>query len=254
MCTGEPALVPGELRGYRQWRCVGPQLLALNIAHGEWIRPELEAVCRRAIFCGHSVPAHQAPDKACGCGIYGWYGPDSVWRQGYWNQGGVFGVIAVSGRVLLGDYGFRAQRARIVALAADVEVPGLREYWTSRGVEVFGSRAKLIAAYPPDDVGELLGHEPAPEHPTMASAQLQLAIAARAAQRDFEREMKRLTAVIQQHAVSVERAANALRRLGVLVGAADVAVDKAMQRALERKRQGTRGPEKRRRGRARLSL
>jgi hypothetical protein len=56
---------------------------------------------------------HKTPVPECTCGIYGWYTPEAAL---YEHTGDVVGVVEVSGRVLLGTTGFRAERAKIIAI------------------------------------------------------------------------------------------------------------------------------------------
>lgn len=110
---------------------------------------------------------HLAPNAECTCGIYGWYTPDFATRE---HTGAVFGVVEISGRVLLGTTGFRAERARIVAVTRHPNpqtnpfsgtFPGrggpdrtsrLLETVEDRypGVRVVGSYYDLVKRYPPD--------------------------------------------------------------------------------------------------------
>ena len=60
-----------------------------------------------------TLPAnHRAPQPGCHCGIYGWYGPDDTGMV----DARVFGAIQASGLVLMGDRGFRPERAQITAV------------------------------------------------------------------------------------------------------------------------------------------
>jgi hypothetical protein len=105
--AGEPALVPGELRGFRLFRMLDGKLFPLAVDRMVAWSPDTErAVCVRST-------THAAPERDCQCGVYGWYHPSDA--------GGVLGalpaVIAASGRTILGDRGFRAAAARIEAVA-----------------------------------------------------------------------------------------------------------------------------------------
>ena len=59
---------------------------------------------------------HTSPSMQCTCGIYAWYAPDDAGML----SARVFGVVEASGLVLMGDSGFRAERARIVAVATGI--------------------------------------------------------------------------------------------------------------------------------------
>lgn len=179
MCTGEPQLVPDGLRGYRMFTLdYETGALRATSANASWA-VEMTAECHRTslgfgawtttfvsfggkpLFDGQAVEAkvtHEAPSKDCECGIYGWYHPD----EKHLHRGDIFGVIEASGRVLLGDYGFRSQRARVLALAytEDNTIRQGRQAveWGERwGVPVYDSHEALAEAFPPDDVTELIG-------------------------------------------------------------------------------------------------
>lgn len=62
--------------------------------------------------------SHRTPHDECQCGFYaytdpGWYEVDSIRFNGL-----VLGVIKAYGRVLIGEAGFRAEKAQIAAIAA----------------------------------------------------------------------------------------------------------------------------------------
>lgn len=149
---GRP-LVVGTLRGYRTWRS--------GRTNPDGLLP-LTAVTRREIPWGVVTTAvcaaptdavehqHAAPADGCACGIYGWYRPDDTAIL----PSSVFGVVEASGRVLLGDRGFRAERARIRAV-----VTRRRRIATAcraAGIEVYSRKRDLIAAWPPEDITGLV--------------------------------------------------------------------------------------------------
>lgn len=163
MCTGEEAVVPAALRGYRTWDITGGgELASLRLPY-RWQFGAQRArclaqdcncwVCRlRPGFGEH----HDAPNAGCECGIYGWYAPNDTRLMG----GSVFGAIEVTGRVLMGTHGFRAERARVLGLV--IEGPALLSILYDRCrdnlVQIYHSRSELIAALPPDDVSHLVDH------------------------------------------------------------------------------------------------
>ncbi len=150
MCTGDQALVPGGLRGYRTWTWE-PTRGPLRSRGYQWTDGRLDAVCDVG-------GEHDAPHPSCACGIYGWYRPDDSRLI----PGVVFGAVEATGRVLLGDYGFRAEHVRVRGLVTGW--PPLVAWCDEHGITAFGSRAALVAALPPEDVTELLGH-PVPAGP-----------------------------------------------------------------------------------------
>ncbi|HZA78758.1 MAG TPA: hypothetical protein VE623_20465 [Acidimicrobiales bacterium] len=165
------ALVPGSLRGYRTWRLLGRRqhleagtlpLTSVTRRRVVW-NPTLIARCSPDDI-GTSGPSsstlagdHRAPQAGCGCGIYGWYAPTdtSIVRAR------VFGVIDASGLVLLGERGFRAEKAKITAVVTrSRRVTAACE---RAGIAVYRRRRDLLRDYPPEDLAALLGATPRPE-------------------------------------------------------------------------------------------
>ncbi len=146
------ALVPGTLRGYRAWRWVPgfDNLWSTGMSTHRWRQPPLleEARC-----LGHPFAPHQAPSVDCACGIYGWYHPDDSRIV----PASVFGVIAASGRIVMGTHGFRAARAQVVAVTT--EDPEIRDMLSGLGYQVFDNREQLLGAFPPQDVSALVDHQ-----------------------------------------------------------------------------------------------
>jgi len=149
MFQGEPSLVPGVLRGYRTWGERYGGLRSTGMDHTWGGAAEVEqAMCQ-----AWPLQTHSAPDADCKCGLYGWYDP----ADSRIVDAPVFGVIEVSGRVILGTHGFRAERARVLAVTA--EHADDRALFRQRGYTVYDTRDALLADYPPDDVSELARHE-----------------------------------------------------------------------------------------------
>ncbi|WP_141786877.1 hypothetical protein [Oryzihumus leptocrescens] len=103
----------------------------------------------RTFFVDRWVPeeAHAVPKADCTCGFWAYFRGDSE----YVHAGHVVGIIETQGRIICGSSGFRAQKARIVALVDPTmhwswlprrwhRSPVLREY-----SDVF---AKLRTNYP----------------------------------------------------------------------------------------------------------
>lgn len=149
-----PALVPGELRGYRQFELRADGLYPLvHSGFGPW-DPRLErARCA-------AVAEHAPPESECRCGLYGWYLPGSATVA----LGPASAVIAARGRCVLGDRGFRAAAARIEAVALPAAVR-----WNPRAAararrmlaerypatRVYGSVRQMLKDHPPHDLREL---------------------------------------------------------------------------------------------------
>jgi len=147
-------LIPGELRGYRQFLLLEDGLFpVVHHSSGAW------GPGRQVARCSTGA-GHDAPARDCACGLYGWYDPSGTSGA----YGGARAVIAVSGRVVLGDRGFRAGQARVAAVALPVPLR-----WQPRAaarsrrmlaarypdVLVYGSARAMVRAHPPHDLREL---------------------------------------------------------------------------------------------------
>ncbi len=108
---------------WRQWQLVpdadGPMLASLT-GRGLWWTADLMAECRvhrssvqsqRAWF--PAAAGHRVPDLDCTCGIYA-LKDLSLWRRLLGPGLIAHGPVALSGRVIEGERGFRAERARII--------------------------------------------------------------------------------------------------------------------------------------------
>jgi hypothetical protein len=101
-----------------------------------------------------AVSNHRSPAADCTCGIYAWYTPAEA--RTFFTE--VFGAMEASGLVLLGTQGFRAEQARITAVATRNR--RLAAACADAGLPVYRRRRDLVAAHPPDDVSTLLGEAP----------------------------------------------------------------------------------------------
>ncbi|SDO13520.1 hypothetical protein [Geodermatophilus sp. DSM 45219] len=151
-----PALVPGELRGYRRFRLAEDGLRPpVHVAAGPWDWPVERARCA-------VDDAHVPPARGCGCGLYGWYHPTSTGLGTGW--GDVTAVVAARGRIVLGDSGFRAAAARVQAVSLPHRArlaPRRRRRWERLlaerypGVPVYRSRRRMLRRHPPQDLSAL---------------------------------------------------------------------------------------------------
>lgn len=120
-CTGETLAIGEPIRGWREWT-ITPH--GLRGSQGRFWHPGVNrAQChgRRAVMLrvlddllassGVETPAHTV-EPWCTCGLYSWKRPDRI------NAGATkaAGVVELWGRVLIGEYGYRAEYARVVAL------------------------------------------------------------------------------------------------------------------------------------------
>jgi hypothetical protein len=148
------ALVPGELRGYRQFELRADGLYPLvHSGAGPWDGTLERARC--------VLGAEHAPPSAdCRCGLYAWYLPGTETVP----IGPAHAVIAARGRCVLGDRGFRAAQARIEAIALPATVRWHpRAASTARAMlastyphtRVYRSARQMWRDHPPPDVGTL---------------------------------------------------------------------------------------------------
>lgn len=205
-------------------------------------------------------PNHAAPHATCSCGIYAWYRPGDLA-----DDGDVFGVIEATGRVLLGTSGFRAERARIVALCVPDDGDGIATRLAARyGVPAFTAPADLLDAFPPEDVTALLGREPEepPERTIVlghggaggvvvfvggVSINAARLMDSRAAAREFEQRMRDVAALMASTGSAFRDIAVAMCELGIS-RRQDVPSTEAerRQRALDAVRSRGTGPKPRR--------
>ncbi len=151
-----PALVAGELRGYRRFRLAEDGLRPpVHVAAGPWSWPLEHARCV-------VDDAHVPPARECGCGLYGWYHPSHTGLGTGW--GDVTAVVAARGRIVLGDTGFRAAAARVqaVSLPRRARLSRRRRRRYERvladrypGVPVYRSRRGMLRRLPPEDLSAL---------------------------------------------------------------------------------------------------
>lgn len=183
----EPEMYMGSLRGYRAWSfygetdyanrdgrceercwpyCGEPEHMAplksVFISRYEYKPGVNEAICARDNLF-NACPAgsdHVVPTPGCGCGFYAtYYG----FPAEYINRA-VLGTVRATGRILLGERGFRSTKVEIESLAvgydiADVERPkvfrALKMLGEHYDVPVFEHPAELLRAFPPVEVDGL---------------------------------------------------------------------------------------------------
>jgi hypothetical protein len=176
-------VVPDFLRGYRCWRLNKDslELYPLHVNLGPWREGKLQAYCSSdpnrphygisygAGYKDGNRPHRDdwvktpAPQASCTCGIYATYKCEGYRYQlpNFWsyNPGPsriVHGCIKATGRAILGESGFRAQKAEIEALW------GLGAQSVARIYEIpwFLTRRKFLKHFPPHDVSGLLEENP----------------------------------------------------------------------------------------------
>lgn len=109
--VGKEILVPNTILGYRQWSWKEKGLSSYG--DSKWNKGSLTSVCHRFVSIDGTRETHSSPDIDCTCGIYAHYLP----LESYERQNNIFGVVEASGRILMGTKGFRAEKAKIVALS-----------------------------------------------------------------------------------------------------------------------------------------
>jgi hypothetical protein len=104
---------------FRSWRVAGERLMSPFIPC-RWSGAVMHATCfdaNRNLMrgVGWLGGPHASPHEACQCGIYAYHspGPRSWFGEAYWCEG----VVSAWGRVIVHGDGFRAEHARVEALA-----------------------------------------------------------------------------------------------------------------------------------------
>jgi len=133
----DPALVPSTLRGFRLWQLSSAGLKAL-VQKSIWPKDDqMVAKCLNSILgslrinwngdtVGEHGPEDQIPVHGCTCGIHARYNPSDLEDligntpnavPGWYGATIMAGVVEASGKIILGTRGFKAEKARIIALA-----------------------------------------------------------------------------------------------------------------------------------------
>jgi hypothetical protein len=109
----------GAVAAFRSWRLAGGRLMSPFIPC-RWQDRVMHAACfdaNRVLTrgVGWLAEPHRSPHEACQCGIYAYHtpGPHSWFGEAYWCEG----VVSAWGRLVVHPDGFRAEHARVEALA-----------------------------------------------------------------------------------------------------------------------------------------
>lgn len=114
----------GEILVARAWKVEDWELRSVH-CRSRWLPGvALQARCdhagrilRRLLDRAVEEADHASPSEACGCGIHGVFDPGELPLQlGSGLSAMVWGVVAVWGKVIVGDRGVRGEYARPVAL------------------------------------------------------------------------------------------------------------------------------------------
>jgi hypothetical protein len=115
-----------EVVAFRSWRVAGERLMSPFIPC-RWEGPIMHARCfdanrRLTRGVGWLREPHDSPDEACQCGIYAYHtpGPRSWFGEAYWCEG----VVSTWGRLVVHRDGFRAEHARVEAIAIPSRLRG----------------------------------------------------------------------------------------------------------------------------------
>jgi hypothetical protein len=125
---------PSPVLGFRIWFADDDGLHGARVA---WPTPELTAHCERRPSDDVEVPHTDGRCGRLGCGIYATKEarPVIVEHIPPGAQGWVAGLVELSGKVVEHDHGYRAARARVVAVAA---VGRYQTLWTADPGEISG--------------------------------------------------------------------------------------------------------------------
>jgi hypothetical protein len=179
--SGSETTVPDSIRVFRGWNMV--------VRHGKimldgtyvdtWVTNKLRAEChansltsafQRALSV--DLPEeHTAPLLGCKCGIYAYYNADLLVQSS--DIVLAWGSIRVSGRVLMGTKGVRAEFGEIESLYLDpdmmyafskkYDVSGFQESRLLRerfgNIPQFYRKKKWLKKFPPEDVSNLVGDD-----------------------------------------------------------------------------------------------
>jgi len=165
--TAEPLI--GAIGGFRWWRVSGRWLTSPWRGDVRWERDGNAASClgRRWLlrWRPHGVlHARGIPESGCSCGFYAMLQAptDAVEMQSAWPlnpslSGGpislVFGAVRGTGRVVLGEYGWRAERARVDALYLPPSRGASERFETvaeTYGVPIYRDLGELAREHGPD--------------------------------------------------------------------------------------------------------
>ena len=121
-------------------------------ASGGYMAPTLSRSLASPQYFPEPKPTPKGPHSIvdCGCGFYGYYDGSND----YYKPERVSGIVEGYGEVVIGTRGFRATKARLVALTIPETVPfplASRVRRNYRDIPVYDSFADMVAAHPTDD-------------------------------------------------------------------------------------------------------
>ena len=125
---------------FRSWRLAGERLMSPFIPC-RWEGAVMHAECydanrRLTRGVGWLEAPHRSPHEDCQCGIYAYHspGPRSWFGEAYWCEG----VVSAWGRLVVHADGFRAEHARVEALAVPAVLPRFGAAYVRRAGALLG--------------------------------------------------------------------------------------------------------------------
>jgi hypothetical protein len=112
-------LLPEPVVGFRAWRVRPDGGLAPKVASAPWSSNEPTAAhCWPPPHAGHARRGpHAAPHRACHCGIHAYHSIELMRPEKTPFTNFVYGAVVAAGRIVVSREGFRAERARVVAVS-----------------------------------------------------------------------------------------------------------------------------------------
>jgi hypothetical protein len=154
----EPAMMLGSVTGYRWWTLPAPDWASwpalaeetwphgkLHGAQGDWFPGVNTAACQGGYYNTPDRVVHPAPAKGCGCGYWAYWQPERREMGSYDVRVPVFGAIKAWGRTRLATRGFRAEKARILAVHLPFTLLPERKMREAGGIgwyDAFSSRSE----------------------------------------------------------------------------------------------------------------
>lgn len=164
---GNELLILESVRGFKQWTWNKDRKL-VSMFPADWSNGSLTSECSRyELDKDKSSAIHRSPDQNCTCGVYAHYLPLESYEK---KRNSIFGVVEASGKILMGTKGFRAEKARVVALAGygpcnqffentektrGVYPEDVVDFCTSIGVPYFPTVNQMVFEFPQTDLSSL---------------------------------------------------------------------------------------------------
>lgn len=164
---GDELLILEAVRGYKQWSWNSDRKL-ISMFPADWSNGSLTSTCSRSdLNKDESSATHASPDISCTCGVYAHYLPLESYEK---QRNSIFGVVECSGKLLMGTKGFRAEKAKVVALAGygpcnqwfentdktrGVYPEDVVDFCTSIGVPYFPTVKQMVYEFPQVDLSSL---------------------------------------------------------------------------------------------------